>query len=195
MAKNKDDFQSYKDYFLIASPTMRDPSFKDAVVYLCEHTPKGAMGIVINRAVAMSVADLMNRIGIGECDPALAEKFLYDGGPVQNERGFVLHRPKYFFQSTLAITNDMMLSTSRDALEAIAKAESQVSESLISLGYSGWSAGQLEDELAGDGWLLAPAQGSIIFETPVQDRYRAALGLLGLADISPENWAFEQGHA
>lgn len=195
MEKEKDDFQSYKNYFLIASPTMKDPSFQNTVVYLCEHTPKGAMGIVINRAVAMSVAELLGRIGISEHEASLEDTCLYDGGPVQNERGFVLHRPKFFFQSTLAITNEVMLSTSRDALQAIAQGQTKIQDCLISLGYSGWSSGQLESELAGNGWLLAPAQADIIFKTDVQDRYRAALALLGLDGFALEDWTIDEGHA
>lgn len=190
-----DKFQSYKNYFLIAAPNMKDPTFSGTVVYVCEHTEKGAMGIVINRPLGMTVESLLERINVPVRNEETSEAFLYDGGPVQTERGFVLHRPKHFYHSTLAITNEVMLSTSKDILEAIATGENLPENYLISLGYSGWSAGQLEDELAVTGWLVAPADVSIIFDVPSEERYHAALGLLGLADFALENWASEEGHA
>ena len=117
------DFVSYKDHFLVAAPNMKDPVFSKTVIYLCSHTPEGAMGIVINRGVALSVASLLERVGIDSQNDELHEMMLFDGGPVQVERGFVLHTPKNKYHSSVSITEQITLSTSRDVLEAIANVD------------------------------------------------------------------------
>ena len=188
-------FVSYKNYFLIAAPNMLDPTFARTVVYLCEHTESGAMGIVINRTMALSVANLLERLDIESQSERLHSEWLYDGGPVQMERGFVLHSPYQIFHSTLQVSDQVMLSTSRDVLEAIGGGETSPDKFLVSLGYSGWSAGQLEDELTANGWLLAPADESIIFDIAAPKRYEAALALLVLTDSGLEGWTKETGHA
>ena len=186
---------SYKNYFLIAAPNMLDPTFARTVVFLCEHTESGAMGIVINRTMALSVANLLQRLDIESHLETLHSQWLYDGGPVQMERGFVLHSPKQIFHSTLEVSARVMLSPSRDVVEAIGRGESMPEKFLVSLGYSGWSAGQLEDELAANGWLLAPADESIIFDIAAPKRYEAALSLLGITDSGLDGWTKETGHA
>ena len=188
-------FVSYKNHFLIAAPNMKDPTFAGAVIYLCEHTEKGAMGVMINRSLNLTIASLLQRLNITVTNEDTEAAWLFDGGPVQTERGFVLHRPKHFYHSTLMITNNVMLSTSKDVLDAIGCGENHPKDYLVSLGYSGWSAGQLESELAVTGWLVAPADEAIIFDTPVEERYRKALAILGLESTSLENWISEEGHA
>ena len=188
-------FVSYKNHFLIAAPNMKDPTFMRSVIYLCEHSEKGAMGVIINRPLNLTIASLLQRLNIPTINERTQSEWLFDGGPVQTERGFVLHRPKHFYQSTLMITNNVMLSTSKDVLDAIGSGEGVPKDYLISLGYSGWSAGQLESELSVTGWLITPADESILFETPVEQRYKKALGLLGLETTSLENWMNEEGHA
>ncbi len=189
------NFVSYKNYFLIAAPNMKDPTFAGTVVYICEHTKSGAMGIVVNRSIHLSVDSLLQRIGIKNKNPSLQNIFLYDGGPVQVERGFVLHSANKKYHSTMQVTERIYLSTSRDVLEAVGEGNDAPEKFLISLGYSGWSEGQLEAELAVSGWLIAPADEGIIFDTPVQDRYEKALGLLGIDSSTFEAWGEDAGHA
>lgn len=189
------DFVSYKDHFLVAAPNMKDPFFSKTVIYLCSHTPEGAMGIVINRSVALSVASLLERVGIDCKNDGLYDVMLFDGGPVQVERGFVLHTPKNKYHSSINITEHITLSTSKDVLEAIADFESAPDNFLISLGYSGWSAGQLESELSLSGWLIAPADPEVIFNVPVERRYDVVLDSIGLSSNDFDNWMQETGHA
>ena len=188
-------FISYKNYFLIAAPNMKDPTFAGTVVYLCEHTASGAMGVVINRVMALSVGSLLKRLNIESQAPQLDTAWLLDGVPVQMERGFVLHCPKQIFHSTLQVTDRVMLSTSRDVLEQIATGGTPPEKFLVSLGYSGWSAGQLESELEVGGWLLAPAEESILFDCPAQERYERALALIGITPENLQGWSDETGHA
>ena len=189
------EFVSYKNHFLIAAPNMKDPTFAGTVVYICEHTKSGAMGIVINRSIRLSVEALLQRIGIENKNPALKDVFLFDGGPVQVERGFVLHQANRKYHSTMVVTDDIYLSTSRDVLESVGANEDAPKRFLLSLGYSGWSDGQLEDELAVSGWLIAPADETIIFDTPVEERYEKALQLLGIDAVTLEAWGEDAGHA
>ena len=153
------------------------------------------MGIVINRSIRLSVDSLLKRIGIENKNPALEEAYLYDGGPVQVERGFVLHSANRKYNSTMQITDSIYLSTSRDVLEAVGEGKDAPEKFLVSLGYSGWSEGQLEAELAVSGWLIAPADESIIFDTPDQERYEKALKLLGIDSSTLEAWGEDAGHA
>ena len=189
------EFISYKNHFLIAAPNMKDPTFEGTVVYICEHTKSGAMGIVINRSIHLSVESLLERIGIENKNSALKDIYLYDGGPVQVERGFVLHSANRKYHSTMQVTDRIYLSTSREVLEAVAIGEDAPEKFLLSLGYSGWSEGQLEAELAVSGWLIAPADESIIFDTPENLRYEKALKLIGIDPSTLEAWGNEAGHA
>ena len=153
------------------------------------------MGIVINRSIHLSVESLLERIGIENKNSALKDIYLYDGGPVQVERGFVLHSANKKYHSTMQVTDRIYLSTSRDVLEAVAIGEDAPEKFLLSLGYSGWSEGQLEAELAVSGWLIAPADESIIFDTPENLRYEKALKLIGIDLSTLEAWGNEAGHA
>jgi putative transcriptional regulator len=181
--------------FLIAMPGMADDSFAGSVVYLCEHTERGAMGLVINKPIDITVANLFERVELALDRADLAEEPVYFGGPVQTERGFVLHeRPAddaAGYSSSLSVPGGLAMTTSRDVLEALAGG-SGPRRVLITLGYAGWGAGQLEDELSRNGWLSVEADPIIIFETPVELRYQRALALLG---VDPGMLSQEAGHA
>ena len=177
--------------FLIAMPGMEDPNFSRTVVYICEHSTSGAMGVVINRPMELTLASLFHKIDLRLEIAPWAEAPVLFGGPLQTERGFVLHAPGSKFGSTLSVTDSIGLTTSKDILEAMAGGHGP-QRILVTLGYSGWAAGQLENELAHNGWLTVPAQPELIFDTPIPDRFDAALKLLGVSAISLIHQA---GHA
>src|SRR6185369_9623629 len=181
--------------FLIAMPGMADDTFAGSVVYLCEHTEKGALGLVINKPIDIKLKNLFERIELTLDSPELAEQPVYFGGPVQTERGFVLHerlgdaeRP---YNSTLSIPGGLEMTTSKDVLEALSQGAGP-KKLLVTLGYSGWGAGQLEDEISRNGWLNVDATREIIFDTPVEQRYDRALQLLG---IDPRMLSQDAGRA
>jgi putative transcriptional regulator len=181
--------------FLIAMPGMADEQFAGAVVYLCEHTPDGALGLVINKPIDITLKSLFEKVDLSLEEVGLGEQPVYFGGPVQTERGFVLHErftvEGQGFNSTLSVPGGLSMTTSKDVLEAIAKGDGP-RRVLVALGYSGWAAGQLEDEIGRNGWLNVDAQPEVIFDTPVADRYRSALALLG---IDPRMLSQDAGHA
>jgi putative transcriptional regulator len=183
------------NHFLIAMPSMLDPVFGGTVIYLCEHNANGALGVIINKPTDMTMDVLFERIDLKlEIAPnqnAMAEKPVMFGGPVQVERGFVLHTPLKPFSSMMKVTNDVTLTTSKDVLEAVASGQGP-QRVLVTLGCAGWSAGQLEDEIGRNGWLTVRADPSIMFDLPVADRFVAAIKLLG---IDPMMLASEAGHA
>jgi len=168
------------DNFLIAMPALEDPYFSNALVYICEHNENGALGIIVNRPIDMDLAGLFEKIDIKLEQPSLARLPVYFGGPVQLDRGFVLHRPVGHWQSTLAITGEIGLTSSRDVLAAVAK-DGLPDEIIVSLGYAGWDAGQLEDELAQNSWLTVPARAGILFDLPPEERLPAAMQKLGIS--------------
>lgn len=169
--------------FLIAMPGMSDGNFAGTVVYMCEHSDKGALGLVINRPIDIDLKHLFEKVDLSLDRPDLATSPVYFGGPVQTERGFVLHESLDeeggHYNSTLKIADGMEMTTSRDVLEALSNGAGP-RKVFITLGYSGWGAGQLEEELARNGWLTVDAQPDIIFDTPVEQRYDKALSLLGI---------------
>ena len=167
------------NHFLIAMPGLEDPNFFHTVTYICEHTSDGAMGIVINRPMDLRLADIFEQLEIKISSPVIAEQPIYLGGPVQSDRGFVLHDSSTEWNSTLRVTAGISVTTSLDILEAIAS-EKGPQHSLIALGYAGWSAGQLEQELAQNAWLSGPAESDIIFKRASQERWQAAADLLGV---------------
>jgi putative transcriptional regulator len=181
--------------FLIAMPGMSDGNFAGTVVYLCEHTEHGALGLVINRPIEIDVKQLFEKVDLTLEREDLLATPVYLGGPVQTERGFVLHEQLDteggHYSSTLKIPGGLEMTTSRDVLEAMASGAGP-RKVFISLGYSGWGAGQLEDEIARNGWLTVDADRTIIFDTPVVDRYDRALSLLG---IDRSVLSAEAGHA
>lgn len=166
-------------HFLIAMPAMVDPYFSKSVTYICEHNGHGAMGIVINRPIDMKLDALLEQIGINVSTKQAGNSSVHFGGPVQINHGFVLHQPVGQWQSTIAINGDTGLTTSKDILDATAHGEGP-HKMLITLGYVGWSAGQLEQELTQNAWLTAPALDTIIFDLPAEQKRDAAMSLLGV---------------
>lgn len=168
------------DNFLIAMPSLEDPYFSNALVYICEHNENGALGIIVNRPIDMNLAGLLEKIDIKLDAAQLAGLPVYFGGPVQLDRGFVLHRPVGQWQSTLAVNAEVGLTSSRDVLAAVGK-EGLPSEIIVTLGYAGWDAGQLEDELGQNSWLTVQAKPGILFELPPEERLPAAMQNLGVS--------------
>lgn len=174
--------KSLVDHFLIAMPALADPNFSRTVTYLCDHGDEGAMGLVINRPLELNLGELLSHIEIQVGDPALAAVPIYQGGPVQGERGFVLHRTLGNWEATLAVTDEIGVTMSRDIIEAIAHGKGP-EHYLIALGYAGWGSHQLEDEMAANAWLSGPASAEILFDWPAEQRWDAAAALLGV-DLS-----------
>jgi putative transcriptional regulator len=170
---------NFTRHFLIAMPTMADPHFSHTLTYVCEHNADGALGIVINRPTDMTLSALFEQIEVPLVDAALRQRPVHYGGPVQVDRGFVLHRPLGNWQSTLAVDDNVGLTTSKDVLEAVARGVGP-KDVFVSLGYAGWSAGQLEDEISQNAWLTVAADPDVLFETPVEARLPAAMRLLGI---------------
>jgi len=181
--------------FLIAMPGMVDETFARTVVYLCEHNEKGALGLVINKPIDIKLKNLFEKVELALDRHELGEQPVFFGGPVQTERGFVLHEKllegESPFNSTLSVPGGLEMTTSKDVLEAMAEG-SGPAKVLVTLGYSGWQAGQLEDEIGRNGWLNVDADPKVIFDTPVEKRYDTALALLG---IDPRMLSQEAGHA
>jgi putative transcriptional regulator len=177
--------------FLIAMPNLLDPNFFHSVTYICEHNENGAMGIVINQPVDLTLGELITQIGTDRAPSDLFDQSVYRGGPVETERGFVLHQPIGDWDSTLPITDVIGISTSNDIIEAIA-AGNGPKQCLVALGYAGWGAGQLEQEMADNAWLSGPADTRIIFDTQVERRWEEAARLLGV-DIN--QLSGDAGHA
>ncbi len=168
-----------KHHFLIAMPHMADPHFAQTVTYLVEHNEQGAMGLVINRPSGLNLADVMEQLRPDDTPPALCQGLaILSGGPVQTDRGFVLHPSGHSYQATLEL-GELALSTSQDALFAIADGQGP-DQHLITLGYAGWEAGQLEQELTDNAWLTCPADSEILFSTPFDQRLAAAAARLGI---------------
>ncbi|HVL74757.1 MAG TPA: YqgE/AlgH family protein [Noviherbaspirillum sp.] len=188
------DFQ-LADHFLIAMPSMLDPVFGGTLVYLCEHNAEGALGVIVNKPTDMTVATLLERVDlkleIAPSESALGDQPVLFGGPVQVERGFVLHTQHGPYSSTLKVSEEVALTTSRDILEAVATGRGP-RRLLITLGCAGWSAGQLEQEIVNNGWLTVRADPAIMFELPPEQRFVAAMKLLG---IDPAMLAGVAGHA
>ncbi|CAN7718464.1 MULTISPECIES: YqgE/AlgH family protein [Duganella] len=179
------------NHFLIAMPSMQDPVFGGTVVYVCEHNENGVLGVVINKPTDMTMQVLFERIDLKlESDVDVDEPIMF-GGPVQDDRGFVLHTPGSRYSSSLTVTKDVAFTTSIDVLEAVAAGDGP-QRMLVSIGYSGWSPGQLEDEISRNGWLTVSADPDILFNLPIEERYTAAMRLLG---IDPLMLTSEAGHA
>ena len=197
---NKEEIQisdklNLTNHFLIAMPSMDDPVFDGTVIYICEHNEHGAMGLVINRPTDITVAELFDRIDLQlEVIPnshPLSKKNVLFGGPVHSDRGFVLHAPMGEFSSSLEVTDEISFTTSRDVLEMIASGEAP-ERLLLSIGYAGWDSGQLEQEISDNGWLTVLADPSVLFDTPLDERFNASMRLLG---FDPLMLTSEAGHA
>lgn len=188
------------NHFLIAMPGLQDEIFSRSVVYLCEHSRRGALGLVINKPAEMNLKRLFQKVELPLGRQDLADDVVFHGGPVQTECGFVLHEPilvapdkptESVYASTLTIPGGLAMTTSKDVLEALSTGAGP-RKVLVSLGYAAWDGGQLESELSDNSWLTVPANAGVIFDTPVAQRYDKALLLLGL-----ESWmlAPQAGHA
>ena len=189
---------NFTNQFLIAMPSLREGTFAGTVVYLCEHTEKGALGLVINKPIDITLKHLFEKVELSLDRDDLAEKPVYFGGPVQTERGFVLHESLGgegdeggHYNSSLRIPGGLEMTTSKDVLEALSSGAGP-KKVLVTLGYSGWAAGQLEEEMSRNGWINVVAEPGIIFDTPVEQRYEKALSLLG---IDARMLSQDAGHA
>ncbi|WP_455235308.1 YqgE/AlgH family protein [Thiogranum longum] len=177
--------------FLIAMPGLEDPNFFHSVTYICEHNDNGALGLVINRPLEMQLGEIFQHINIEHADPDIRQIQVHLGGPVQQDRGFVLHEPLGDWEATLKVTDRIGVTSSIDILQAIAINEGP-ERTLVALGYAGWGAGQLEQEMADNAWLSGPADPEILFRTPDAERWRAAAASLG---IDLDLLSGEAGHA
>ena len=192
-----DDASHLANQLLIAMPGMADDMFAGTVVYLCEHNSKGAMGLVINRPTDIDLAHLFDKIDLKLEIAPLIHQPVYFGGPVQTERGFVLH-PHFSdisYSSSLTVPGGLAMTTSKDVLEAVSKGNGP-SKFMMTLGYAGWGEGQLEDEIARNGWLNVSTDidhiSEIIFDTPFEDRYQKVMSIIG---IDPSHLSGDVGHA
>jgi putative transcriptional regulator len=166
-------------HFLIAMPSLADPNLSRTVTYLCQHNAEGALGIVINRPTDIRLGELLEHLELTDADPAVAARPVLLGGPVQRERGFVLHRDGRDWDASLRVADDIVLTTSKDILAAIAGGNGPDAYA-VALGYAGWGPGQLEQEMAENAWLNGPASAEILFERPFEQRWQAAASLLGV---------------
>lgn len=178
-------------HFLIAMPSMADPYFSKTLTYICEHNDQGALGLVVNRPIDMTLQALFERLSLSISDRAASEAPIYFGGPVQTDRGFVLHEPAGNWQSTLRVGEAIGLTTSKDILEAVGRGEGP-KRMLVTLGYAGWSPGQIEQEISQNAWLTVEAKDAILFDIPAEERLPQAMGLLGLDYARLQD---EAGHA
>ena len=183
-------------HFLIAMPGLSDKAFAKSVIYMCEHSDRGALGLIINKPSDINLKGLFEKVALPLHREDLIETVVFHGGPVQTERGFVLHEPlmpgaQSVYASTMTIPGGLEMTTSKDVLEALSTGAGP-RKVLVSLGYSAWGEGQLESEISENSWLTVPADMAIIFDTPVEQRYDRALLLLGF-----ESWMLspDAGHA
>lgn len=182
---------SLTDQLLIAMPAMVDPHFAHSVAYICEHSAEGALGIVVNRPLELTLGAVLAQLELEPKDAALAGQIVYFGGPVLPERGFVLHDSGSRFDSTLRVNDRLSVTTSRDVLAAMAEGKGP-RQALVALGYAGWGAGQLESEIADNAWLSVPADPKLIFDTPVERRWDAAARAIG---FDPARLSSDSGRA
>lgn len=181
---------SFKNQFLVAMPGLEDSNFDHSVTLMCEHNGDGAIGLVINRPTDLKLSDMLDQMGL-EHGALSGDPAVFWGGPVQPERGFVIHRDPGGWESCMQLDRDLYITTSRDILRAIGKGEGP-SDYFVVLGYAGWGEGQLENEILRNSWLNTPASQQILFSTPARDRWKAATRLLGVDVTQLSN---DAGHA
>ncbi|GBF31631.1 hypothetical protein MnTg04_01594 [bacterium MnTg04] len=179
------------DHFLIAMPAMGDPNFHHSVTYICEHNEQGALGITINRPMNLNLGDIFDQLNLERSSDVSETAPILLGGPVQPDRGFVLHNPRGQWDSSMETGDKIQVTTSQDVLQAMARGEGP-HQAIVALGYAGWTAGQLEQEVVENAWLTVPSSYEIIFETPYDKRWESAAALLGVDVKSISNYA---GHA
>lgn len=174
------------NHFLIATPSMKDTRFDHSLIYMCEHNDEGAMGLIVNQAVNINVGKMLKQIEVDPVHPQICLKNLenpvFHGGPVAEDRGFILHTPKDRYQSSIQINDQITLTTSKDILTVLGT-EAEPQQYLVALGYAGWDAMQLETELLENSWLTVEADPEIIFNTPIHLRWKEALKALGIDEI------------
>jgi putative transcriptional regulator len=178
-------------HFLIAMPAMEDPNFKGTVTYLCEHSEQGALGVVVNRQTDITMASLFDQIEAPPADQSIAARKVHFGGPVSVEHGFVLHRSHGTWNSSIIVSDELSLTTSKDILEALAQGNGPP-DWMLTLGYAGWGAGQLEEEIAANAWLTVEASADVLFDTPTESLFDVAMQRLGISKFALSNIA---GHA
>ncbi|MBM7454327.1 putative transcriptional regulator [Oceanisphaera litoralis] len=182
---------SLQHHFLIAMPSLKDPFFAGSVTYICEHNDEGAMGLVINIPIDMPLHELLHQLKMAPDDESELDKPVLQGGPVAADRGFVLHSPVEGFSSSQLLTDNLMITTSPDVLETLGT-EQAPEHYLVALGYAGWTPGQLEQELTENSWLTIPADTTLIFDTPLAQRWHQAIARLG---IDARHLSSQVGHA
>jgi putative transcriptional regulator len=183
--------RSLAEHFLIAMPAMDDPNFFRSVTLVCQHDQDGAMGLVVNLPSDFCLGEMLTQMKLQTDSPGLAAREVLSGGPVQADRGFVLHDDPRDWPSTLRLGNGLAITTSRDILEATAAGDGP-RNLLVALGYAGWEAGQLEAELAANSWLTVPSEAAVLFDTPMAERWHAAARCLGVDIARLADYA---GHA
>ena len=178
------------DNFLIAMPSLEDPNFHGTVTYICAHSEDGAMGIVINRPLKIKLGEIFAQLGIEVLDETTRDAAVLHGGPVQTERGFVIHQPSGTWDSVMQVSDTIAVATSHDILHSIAQGKGP-GKAVVALGYAGWGAGQLEREVLDNAWLSAPADSNIIFDVAAEHRWEQATRMLG---VDPARLMGEAGH-
>lgn len=185
------DFQSLRNRCLIAMPNMMDPNFAKVVIFVCEHTEEGALGIIINQPINITFDEVLDHMKLKAEDDKVNHLPVLFGGPVQQERGFIIHSPIGAWRASLTVNDDIAVTASRDILEAVALGHGP-DKLLTCLGYAGWGAGQLEEEISQNMWLDVPANTTIIFDTPFEKRWEEAAKSIG---IDTRFFSGEAGHA
>lgn len=182
---------SFENQFLIAMPSLDDSYFNKTVTYICEHNAEGAMGLIINIPIDITLNELLTQIDENKLEAPELNQQVLTGGPVAQNRGFVLHSTQSGWSSSLALSDEVMITTSKDILMALGTNEAP-DKYMVTLGYAGWGPGQLEEEIKANSWLLAPADDRILFDTPIEQRWKKATEKLGI-DVA--HLSSEVGHA
>jgi len=182
---------SLAGHLLVAMPAMADPNFAGTVTYICEHTEAGALGLTINRPLDVDIGTVFDQLDLESNSANILEQRVLRGGPVQTERGFILHESALDWESTTKVGPSIFVTTSQDILSDVAAGKGP-DRLLMALGYSGWGAGQLDEEIRQNAWLTVPASSKIVFETPFEQRWKVAACSIG---IDPANLILEAGHA
>lgn len=175
---NSGNGDSLRNHLLIAMPSLHDPIFANSITYICDHSADGAMGLVLNRVLDIQMADVFEQLEL-RYTPEMGRRPILSGGPVSQQRGFVLHSTDGHWQSTIQIGPEISLTASRDIITAMASGEGPINAQFV-LGYAGWGAGQLEAELKENSWLTVPADSEILFNTPIEQRWHSAARRLGV---------------
>ena len=178
-ARPESPFSSLTNHLLIAMPSLNDPNFAQSVALVCEHTDRGALGIVLNKPLPMHLSDVFSQMQLTPSSEIIAAQPVLRGGPVHTDRGFVLHRPGGHWDHTHKVSETIQVTTSRDVLAAMARGEGP-EDAFIALGYAGWESGQLEREISENAWMSVPVDARVVFDLPFEERWSGAWRLLGV---------------